>query len=166
MNKHYLSVEQMKNLQALELDCSKASLRYEQYGNRGEKGKWIFDNIWQRYLGYNNERNCRNYKVIPCFDLQDILNILPKEIEMISIESGEKEIFHLFIDFWQKSLSQPRISYIRWDFDSSEEIPHNKFYNKNKTDPDFTGDGFKIENDNLIDAVYDMLVWCIKNKKL
>ena len=66
MNKHYLSIEQMKNLQALGLDCSKASHVY--------LDKDIIP------MSMLSSEDIGRVDICPVFDLQDILEALPETV--------------------------------------------------------------------------------------
>lgn len=79
MSKQVLSVEQMKYLQELGLDTSKAMMCYRRRTRdfRGEEkvGRWSLA-INQPIIVSNFE----TYEIIPAFTLQDILDLLPEEI--------------------------------------------------------------------------------------
>lgn len=64
MNKQVLSIEQMEHLQELGLDTSKASC-------------YIWESEGKEYLYWGK---CEDANGIPTFTLQDILELLPKEI--------------------------------------------------------------------------------------
>lgn len=66
MGKQVLDIEQMKHLQELGLDTSDASMC------------WVLINEKPYLSFYNKEYPSDDYKAIPTFTLQDILDILPK----------------------------------------------------------------------------------------
>lgn len=126
MSKNVLSSEQMKYLQELGVDTSKASMCWVVYGQgitddvlciKGE------ESLYTDAYSYN----------IPTFTLQDILEILPKEIEC----EEETIPYHLEIAF---------------DGDAWDVSYTRNFYTLQY-----------IFDDSFIDAAYKMLVWVIEN---
>ena len=73
MSKHYLSIEQMQTLIDKGLDCSNASHIYVDFNDQGDHEYELMVNSKEVTMGA--------YKSIPCFDLQDIIEILPKKIK-------------------------------------------------------------------------------------
>jgi len=75
MSKHYLSIEQMQTLIDKGLYCSNASHVYVDFNDQGDHEYELMVNSKEVTMGA--------YKSIPCFDLQDMIEILPKKIEQI-----------------------------------------------------------------------------------
>lgn len=134
MSKQVLDIEQMKHLQKLGLDTSRASMcwwrRIRDF--RGEKveGKWS--------LSFNKPHIVQNFEQnedIPTFILQDILDLLPKELGTDTKRYNLDMWYGIYINKWC-------VGYIY-----GEDM---------YCDDCFTGD-------NLIDASYEMLCWCIEN---
>lgn len=136
MRQQVLSIEQMKHLQELGLDTDDASMRWEKrtrmFNGDLRVGHWILDlNIPIILKDYHE------IELIPTFTLQDILELLPKQI------TAEPLIhtFSLFIDYQHSEIHYACV--------------HKGGYtNLNPT--------FEIK-DNLIDAAYELLCWCIEN---
>lgn len=126
MSKQVLSIEQMKFLKELGVDTSKASMCHVKFDGESEFSNLLPNNqeLFERLLVV---------KYIPAFTLQDILDLLPKEIEC----EEETIPYHLEIAFdgevWD-------VSYTR------------NFYTLQY-----------IFDDSFIDAAYKMLCWCIEN---
>ena len=143
MEKHYLTVEQMNNLQKIGLDCSKASFRYERQADEDDEGHYIFEPKWHLEMGYNDSRDCQNWQYMPCFDLQDMLDILP-----VSINDYEEEVpLNITVNTKTKEYE---VSYYLHEVEGVRD----------------EDDIYGVTDKNLIDAVYIMLTWWIKNKKL
>lgn len=144
MFRQCLSIEKMQHLQELGLDTSEASMHYwvvrdGEYSQ--EKGGYVFNNIpsyitLQLYpYKFIGDVAIRQVEDIPTFTLQDILDLLPKDIS----REGCTWSASLYIDFENK-----RIAYGNTD-----------------------RDGFEIYHEvpiceNIIDAAYELLVWCIE----
>lgn len=147
MNKQVLSVEQMQHLQELGLDISNASLYY--YKQEGweesyfmalacdvkEKGGLVY-----YYDSFSNKEYILN-EVIPAYTFQDVLDALPLQVERpLHPERGKYEL---------------RIK--RMVFDNGR-LMYAVVYEKE----DYI-DWFVMQSyETLIDAAYEMLVWCIK----
>lgn len=135
MSKQVLDMEQAMRLKELGLDTSKASMCYRRktHDFRGKEkiGRWSLA-INQPIIVANFE----TYETVPTFTLQDILDILPKEM---TDKDGYK--FVLKIEYGLLSRVW-HIGYYYYDVAS-----HGNLYS----------------GDNLIDTVYKMLCWCIKN---
>ena len=121
MNKKVLSIEQMKHLQELGLDTSKASMCYVVDDCNSFNPILCISGQESEYL------DAVSYP-IPTFILQDILDFLPDEIKN---EEGNNYFLTItkYTCTWE-------IDYELISFDSK----------------------------NIIDAAYEMLCWCIKNK--
>lgn len=118
--KQVLSVEQMKHLQELGLDTSDGSM------------------CWCYALSYkedviNQKRDSAFWEIIPTYTLQDILDKMPRYINVFCI-TYKLCVEPLFAGPWaisyQRGISEPFI--------------------------------FKVAG-NLLDAAYEMLCWCIEN---
>ncbi len=126
MSKQVLSIEQMQRLQELGVDTSKAGMC------------WLtFNGDTTLVLHYEHCYESSSLHPIPAFTLQDILDILPKEID----RDGCTWYASLYIDF-----EIERIVYGNTDRDGFE-IYHEEVVSR-----------------ELIDAAYNMLVWVIENK--
>lgn len=124
MSKQVLSVKEMEHLKKLGVYTSKASMCW-----------MIFDvdslpsDLWI------HSADCYDYDFahpIPTFTLQDILDILPKEIII------DSKVYNLNIIFPNEG---------SWEVSYSSYSICKEFF---------------IEN-NLIDAAYEMLCWCVEN---
>lgn len=84
MSKQVLDIEQMKHLNELGLDTSKASMCLAKFD--GEQGYNILlpkdEELFEALVVIN---------YIPTFTLQDIIDLLPSNIEGYYIEKGEKK---------------------------------------------------------------------------
>lgn len=126
MSKQVLSIEQMKHLQELGLDISKASMMYVEIDK-----EVICANKNITYL----LKGCEYGKVfIDVFTLQDILDLLPDNIVSDKFEN-DLMIVNM---------------YNNWSvfYSFSNEFDSLKCFRSRE----------------LIDAAYEMLCWCIKNK--
>lgn len=137
MSKQVLDIEQMKHLQELGLDTSGASMcwwrRIRDF--RGEKveGNWSLS-FNKPFIVQNFEQN----ENIPTFTLQDILDLLPKELD-----SDERRYI---LDIWYGIyINKWCVGYTYGEYEYCDDCP--------------TGD-------NLIDTAYEMLCWCIKNEHI
>ena len=126
--KQVLSIEQMQHLQELGLDTSNASAEYYRMS---EKMDWflVFGCRSKEEL-LDTEEN------IPAYTLQDVLELLPKEIK-----PAEKRHW-LRID-----LADECIYYYHETIDLMEH--------RDKV--------FSYYGEELIDAAYNALCWCIEN---
>lgn len=130
MTKQVLDVQQMQHLKELGVDDSKANFYWHRTRNFNNYDEW---DEWK--LHYGVLRLARGFTTINCqyvrtFTLQDILDLLPNNVD--------NELF-LFID---KGENKWRIGYT----DKESEVFEDFSY------------------EELIDAAYKLLVWCIKNK--
>lgn len=135
MSKQVLDIEQVKHLHELGLDTSKASAYWHRVV-RLNTGKVVTD--W--FVSFNKHTPClaaMKIESVKTFTLQDILDVLPKDISM----EGYTWSTSLYIDY-----ENNRIAYGNTDRDGFE-IYHE----------------IMIEKD-LIDAAYSMLCWAIDNK--
>lgn len=133
-SKQVLSVEQMKHLQKLRLDTSDASMYWARvsHGIRIDdksKGKW-FLSLHKAF------QTCgfMSYESIPTYTFQDIIELLPKEINIVT------DTYYLTISTYDCSV---------WSiyYSMSDEFDYYK----------------EFKSDLLIDAAYEMLCWCIEN---
>ncbi len=147
MSKQCLDIEQMQHLHELDLDTSKASMHYWIIRN-GEYSKEVGGYVFSEepsYVSLNlhpyefmNDAAIRQVEDVPTFTLQDILDILPRDIT----KEGCNWSASLYIDY-----ENNRILYGSAD-----------------------RDGFEIYHeiyicDNVIDAAYEMLCWCIEKAR-
>ena len=130
MSKQVLDIEQVKHLHELGLDTSKASMQYVANNN-----DIIF--VVPKERGYHITDVEDGYIVCDALTLQDILDILPKDIS----REGCTWSASLYIDY-----ENNRIAYGNTDRDGFEI-----YYE------------IMIEKD-LIDAAYEMLCWVLTNK--
>ncbi len=141
MEKHYLTLEQMNNLKKMGLDCSKASFRYEREASEDDEGNYIFKSNWHLAMGYNDSHDCQNWQYMPCFDLQDMLDILP-----MTINDFDEVPLNITVNTKTKEFE---VSYYLSEVEGVRD----------------EDDIYSVTDENLIDAVYSVLVWWIKNKK-
>lgn len=125
MNKQILSISQMLHLQSLGLKTSKASMCWTTFNG---------DTMLSVHDEYCYES--ASLHPIPTFDLQDILERLPKDISRDCCTWYAS----LYIDFENNKVAYGNTD--RYGFEIYHEVC--------------------IENE-LIDAVYEMLCWCIEN---
>lgn len=138
MKDQVLSIERMQHLEELGLDTSKASMywvRIVRPATRlNEKERVMLD--WTLYLSKKVMHTQLDVvRTIPTFTLQDILDLLPKEIY-----AKDRTYKHLHVDFIKQ------IVYYGTCDDSNYEI-----YKE-----------IKILDGNLIYALFTMLRWCIE----
>lgn len=129
MSKQVLSIEQMKHLQELGLNTSKASMCYVVDDCNSFNPILCISGQESEYL------DAVSY-LIPAFTLQDILDLLPKNIK----DDKGFEYFlaiHIFDNNWNVVYSLYNEILVTINYFNSEY---------------------------LIDAAYEMLCWCIKNK--
>lgn len=124
MSKQCLSIEQMQHLNELGVDIRTASLC------------WVCLNSEPYLSFYNKDYPQEDTKVIPAFTLQDILDLLPKDI----CKEGCTWAASLYIDYENNRIAYGNTD--RYGF----EIYHER-----------------IIEETLIDAAYEMLCWCIEN---
>lgn len=136
MSKQVLDIEQMQHLKELGVDTSKAMMCYRRKTRdfRGEEkvGRWSLV-INQPIIVSNFE----TYEEVPTFTLQDIIDLLPKEVKD---DEGFK--FVLKIEYGPIR----RVWYIGY-----------YYY-------DVAFNGNLCSGENLIDAAYEMLCWVLTNK--
>lgn len=146
MSKQCLDIEQIKHLHELGLDTSKASMHYWIITNgeySQEVGEYVFSEeptctILMLYpYESTNDAAIRQVEDVPTFTLQDILDILPKDIT----KEGCNWSASLYIDY-----ENNRILYGSADRDGFEIYHEISIC------------------DNVIDAAYEMLCWVLTNK--
>lgn len=125
MNGQVLSIEQMQHLKELGLDTSKASMCWCTFN--GDTTLSVHDEYCYESASLHP---------VPVFTLQDILELLPKEI----YRDGCTWYAYLYIDF-----EKYRVVYGNTDRDGLE-VYHEE-----------------IVSYEWIDAAYNMLVWVIEN---
>lgn len=132
-SKQVLSIEQMKYLQDLGLDTSDASMYWvrRSHGSRIDdesKGEW-FLSLQKEFMvcGFIS------YEILPTYTFQDIIELLPKEIKIVTdyyltISTYDCDVWSIY-------------------YSMSDEFDYYK----------------EFKSDSLIDAAYEMLCWCIEN---
>lgn len=133
MSNQVLDIEQMKHLKELGVDTNKATMCWKR--NIREV---IGVNLALVFNVKNEFRDYKRFEYIPCFTLQDILDLLPTHI---SDNSGSINILNIEqqIQDWTRVWN---ISYLS------------------------TSSFIKIVssiNNEFIDAAYEMLCWCAEN---
>ena len=128
--KQVLTIEQMQHLQKLGLDTRNATMALCMYGD---------DKDFNQVLPNDQDlfERCVVAKYIPAYTLQDVLELLPKEIKF-----AEKR-HRLRID-----LEDECIYYYHETIDLMER--------RDKV--------FSYYGEELLDAAFQMLYWCIVNK--
>lgn len=126
MSKQTLSIEQMQHLKNLGVDTSKATFCV----NVADEDKHIF--TYDTYYSLI-EYSCETH---PVFTLQDVLDLLPKEI------MPHTTPYSLYIDY-----QEMRVAYCFVDREGMCWL-----------EPTFS-----IDEKELIDAAYEMLCWVIEN---
>lgn len=140
MSKQVLDIQQMQHLKELGVDTSKASMywvRLVRLPNVKNKEKEVLIDWFLDLQKEHMHVGYDEYECLPTFTLQDILDLLPNVI------TAEPLIhtFSLFIDYQHKEIHYACV--------------HKGGYtNLNPV--------FSIQ-DNLIDASYEMLCWCVEN---
>ena len=141
MTKQVLDVQQMQHLQELGLDASNASMLYcrlydecsilveSKHKFDKEENAIILDGIRDSVI------YCK--KITPSYTLQDVLELLPKEIK------PAEKCYWLRID-----LADECLYYYRDAIDLTER----------------RGKVFSYYGEELIDAAYSMLCWAIENE--
>ena len=129
MSKQVLSIEQMQRLQELGVDTSNASMCRVVDG-QGITGDFLCIRGEESFYFDEYSRS------IPAFTLQDIMDLLPRAIDMVGCFCAAS----LYMDF-----ANERIVYGNTDRDGFE-IYHEEVVSR-----------------ELIDAAYNMLVWVIEN---
>lgn len=133
MSKQVLDIEQMKRLKGLGADTSNVYFFYERNKSEDNNG-FIIDNKWRLKSKEGIYRfNFERYDIVPVFTLQEILDALPKYI------SNNQVIYALTI-WYSKSVNNWLIAY--YDMHNVFEL---------------------YMDEELIDAAYEMLCWCIEN---
>lgn len=142
MSKQVLDIKQMKHLQELGLGTSGASMLWCR--NVNISGKGIIYGEWKLVLNtkdawINNAFWWHGYtEYISTFTLQDILDLLPKELGTDTKRYNLDMWYSIYINKWCVGYMYGEDMYC---------------------DGCFTGD-------NLIDVFYEMLCWCIKNEHI
>ena len=141
MAKQTLSIEQMQHLQELGIDTSNASMVNCCIRDGYEYKHFLIESKYRFYKGNaiafptkNSVDYCKS--VTPAYTLQDVLELLPKEIK------PAEKCYWLRID-----LADECIYYYRDAIDLTER----------------RGKVFSYYGEELIDAAYNALCWCIEN---
>ena len=145
MKDHVLSIERMQHLKELGIDTSKASMVLivtDEYGD-------VLD--WDEEI-YKYEADDKNFEYFDAetgnydhsyrndcgvFTLNDICDLIPKNI--ITNDSHRDKVYFV-ADFSDKVMGYA------YHFETCGEISYYRFFNW---------------LDNIIDAAYEMLLWCI-----
>lgn len=127
MSKQCLNIQQMQHLKEFGVDTSKASMCYVVYDSNTRKPILCINGDESDYL------DDISYS-LPAFTLQDILDLLPSEIEC----KEEPITYHIEIAFDGDGVWE--ISYTR----NSHVLEY--FY-----------------HENFIEVAYEMLCWCVEN---
>lgn len=136
MSKQVLDIEQMHHLQELGLDTSKAIMCYRRITHdfRGKRRQGIWNLTFNQPL---IACNFETYEDVPTFTLQEILDSLPLIIEHNSDKYELRIKRMVFAGGVKYAVLYEEQEYINWYIMQSYE--------------------------NLIDAAYEMLCWCIEN---
>ena len=138
MKNQVLSVEQMKHLQELGIDTSKASCAY--YAFYESEPNYYELRIRDSAL----EIDPQTILFIPTFTLQDILNMLPGSIMSDNI----------FYHFELLNLT------------SAYSIGYKGFVGENDDDPNMMEYHILLWNTNLLTSAYEMLCWLAENEHI
>ena len=139
MSKQCLDVHQMQHLQELGLELKDTMLYWIKPLDAVIGIVVGLENDWQ--LDFIDDKKKKYLKYIPAYTLQDVLDALPKEIKYKDF------IYYLVYD-----KSEGFIGYYGVDFDGNNRYArYEEFYNG-------------IDGLSVIDAAYEILVWCIDNK--
>lgn len=135
MSKQVLDIQQMQNLEELGVDTSKASaaqtdIWVTSYLDEFQKAEdvLVFSESESDYFEFENP--------IKKFTLQDILDLLPKEM---SDKDDDKFV-------------------LRVEYGISRKVWYIGYYYY-----DLTFNDLLFSGENIIDAAYEMLCWCIVN---
>lgn len=136
MNDQVLNIERMQHLKELGVDTSKASMYWVRIvrpaTRMNEKERVMLD--WMLHLSKEVMHTPLDVvRTIPTFTLQDILDLLPKKLQH-RYEDYELTLFYSHESYdWKVQYLNENVSFM--DYKSGEE---------------------------LIDATYQMLCWCIE----
>lgn len=137
MIEQVLSISQMLHLKELGIDTSKASAALVYRNAYGDIVEWDYVAEYHELdIGEHNPYIRSQYGT---FTFNDVLNMLPKEIKSNDIT------YNLFIDYQVN-----RVAY--------------GFIGKYCTG--WLNPTFSFSNRPLLDALYNMLCWCIENKHI
>ena len=136
MGKQVLDIEQMKHLQELGLDTSNASMALIYTNSNGDVVDWENANV-DVHESSVGEYNSYLRRLYGAFTLQDILDLLPLIIEHNSDKYELRIKRMVFAGGVKYAVLYEEQEYINWYIMQSY--------------------------DNLIDAAYEMLCWCIEN---
>lgn len=129
MKNQVLSIEQMQHLQDLGVDTSDASMTWMLYPYEEGKHPELSLRKWDTFKEPFRSEHC-----VPAFTLQDIIELLPKEIK-----TGT-DTYWLTI-----SIYDCKVWYVCYSM--SDEFDYYK----------------EFKSDSLLEAAYKMLYWCAEN---
>jgi hypothetical protein len=133
MSKQVLSIEQMKHLQELGVDTSKASMYWIRIIRPATARNRKETVVLNWFLSFDKEAMHTGFDVVeklPAFTFQDIFDLLPKKIK----RKDNGSTSYLEVIFPNDDAWEVTYSYCESFF-----------------------------NESLIDAAYEMLCWCIEN---
>ena len=134
MSKQCLDVQQMQHLQELGLEMKETMLYWARCVDNNPRAASHYGK-WVLIKGNNAQTvGLMHWEFIPAYTLQDVLDALPDFIDEYS----------LIIDI---AFGVIRYDNLKW-----------------KDSPILKETYFNDEDKYLIDAAYEMLVWCIENK--
>ena len=138
MSKQCLDVHQMQHLQELGLELKETMLYWARCVDNNPRAATHYGK-WVLIKGNNAQTvGLMHWEFIPAYTLQDVLDALPNRIY-------DKGAFYL--GCYDIMIDEHNICYAKW---CGSEIESTYV---------------EIEiKDNLIDAAYELLVWCIENK--
>lgn len=140
MKEKVLSVEQMKHLQELGVDTSKAKMAW--YA--------IYETLpnWYNELNIRDDVFDKNYPSVPTFTLQDMLEMMPSSIESDNI------LYHFELLKLNLSQSMGYKGIVNETVDENgDEINRIKYH-------------ILLWNKNLLTCAYEMLCWLAENEHL
>lgn len=146
MSKQVLDVQQMQHLQEMGLELKDTTMYWARCVHSGNHAEELNKRYGDWFLTKGNKAQTvglMHWEFIPAYTLQDVLDAMPVQIEIpLHPEMGKYEL---------------RIK--RMVFNTGK-VMHAVVYEKS----DYI-DWFVLQsNEELIDAAYELLVWCIENK--
>lgn len=137
MKDQVLSIEQMKHLQELGVDTSKAKMAWY--------ATYEAEPTWYNELRIRDEVFDKNYPSVPTFTLQDMLEMMPKKIMIEMSNDFCRSVEAYFLDVSLNICNDKRqCGYIH--FSKRENYICHKY-----------------ENTDLLTCVYEMLCWLAEN---
>ena len=137
-SKQILDVHQMYHLQELGLEMKETMLYWARCVDNNPRAATHYGK-WVLIKGNNAQTvGLMCWEFIPAYTLQDVLDALPNSI------GGDEEVgYWLQIEQMARKFDDWRVSYVSV---SQDEYLH------------------CFQSTNLIDAAYELLVWCLENK--